>query len=66
MSVRISSRGIVVDYIEELFNYKQKKDKEQWVITMNASTGDRSEKNLISPHLWVLVRVPEVEQQFYN
>jgi hypothetical protein len=55
-----------VDYIEELFNYKQKKDKEQWVITMNASTGDRSEKNLISPHLWVLVRVPEVEQQFYN
>jgi len=55
-----------VDYIEELFNYKQKKDKEQWVITINASAGDRSEKNLISPHLWLLVGVPEVEQQFYN
>lgn len=56
----------MVDYIEELFNYKQKKDKQQGLITMNASAGDRSEKNLISPHLWVLVGVLEVEQQFYN
>jgi hypothetical protein len=32
MAIRISSRDIRVDYIQDLFKYKQKTDKEQGVI----------------------------------